>query len=82
MSFASTNESALRQRRIPTVRSVRGAEVFEGSALMRKRLSAAIGMGGNDPLISEEHAWKLDLFLSRLDSLPPPVETEWRKQPQ
>ena len=42
MSFASTNESALRQRRIPTVRSVRGAEVFEGSALMRKRLSAAI----------------------------------------
>src|SRR5215472_3914712 len=29
------------------------------------------GMAGNDPDISEEHAWKVALFLSRLDSLPP-----------
>jgi thiosulfate dehydrogenase len=38
------------------------------------------GMGGNDPGISEEHAWKLAMFLSRLDSLPPAVEAEWRKR--
>lgn len=37
------------------------------------------GMGGNDPGISEEHAWQLAMFLSRLDSLPPAVEAEWRK---
>jgi mono/diheme cytochrome c family protein len=40
------------------------------------------GMGGNDPGISEEQAWKLALFLSRLDSLPPAVEAEWRKRPK
>lgn len=40
------------------------------------------GMGGNDPGISEEHAWQLALFLSRLDSLPPAVEAEWRKRPK
>ena len=40
------------------------------------------GMGGNDPGISEEHAWKLAMFLSRLDSLPPAVEAEWRKRPK
>ena len=40
------------------------------------------GMGGNDPLISEEHAWKLALFLSRLDSLPPAVEAKWCKRPK
>lgn len=40
------------------------------------------GMGGNDPGISEEKAWKLALFLSRLDSLPPAVEAEWRKRPK
>ena len=40
------------------------------------------GMGGNDPGISEVHAWKLALFLSRLDSLPPAVEAEWRKKPK
>ena len=38
------------------------------------------GMGGNDPGISEEHAWQLAMFLSRLDSLPPAVEAEWRKR--
>lgn len=37
------------------------------------------GMGGNDPGISEEHAWQLAMFLSRLDSLPPAVQAEWRK---
>lgn len=40
------------------------------------------GMGGNDPGISEEHAWQLAMFLSRLDSLPPAVEAEWRKRPK
>lgn len=40
------------------------------------------GMGGNDPGISEEHAWKVALFLSRLDSLPPAVAAEWRKRPK
>jgi mono/diheme cytochrome c family protein len=40
------------------------------------------GMGGNDPGISEEHAWQLAMFLSRLDSLPPAVEAEWRKPPK
>lgn len=37
------------------------------------------GMGGNDPGISEEHAWKVALFLSRLDSLPPAVAAEWHR---
>lgn len=40
------------------------------------------GMGGNDPGISEEHAWQLAMFLSRLASLPPAVEAEWRKPPK
>jgi mono/diheme cytochrome c family protein len=40
------------------------------------------GMGGNDPGISEEHAWKVALFLSRLDSLPPAVTAEWHKKQQ
>jgi len=37
------------------------------------------GMGGNDPDITEDQAWKVALFLSRLDSLPPAVAAEWRK---
>jgi mono/diheme cytochrome c family protein len=40
------------------------------------------GMGGNDPGMSEENAWKVALFLSRLESLPPAVAAEWHKKPQ
>ncbi len=40
------------------------------------------GMGASDPDMSEEQAWKVALFLSRLDSLPPAVEAEWRKKPK
>ena len=31
------------------------------------------------PGTSEDHIWKVVAFLSRLDSLPPTVEAEWRK---
>lgn len=29
---------------------------------------------------SDEHIWKAAMFLSRLDTLPPAVDAEWRKQ--
>ena len=38
------------------------------------------GMGGWSGLISKEQTWQVASFLSRLDSLPPQVAEEWRKQ--
>lgn len=38
------------------------------------------GMGGYDPEMPDTEAWKVALFLSRLDSLPPRVAAEWHKK--
>jgi mono/diheme cytochrome c family protein len=38
------------------------------------------GMGGWSGLMNKEQTWKVASFLSRLDTLPPQVEEEWRKQ--
>lgn len=38
------------------------------------------GMGGWSDLINKEQSWQVASFLSRLDSLPPQVAEEWRKQ--
>ena len=33
----------------------------------------------NDQAVSDDHIWKVATFLSRLESLPPAVDAEWRK---
>lgn len=38
------------------------------------------GMGGYAPEMSDDHAWKVALFLSRLDSLPPEVAEKWHQK--
>ena len=38
------------------------------------------GMGGNSPDMSDDHAWKVAMFLSRLDSLPPAVAQKWQEK--
>lgn len=34
----------------------------------------------NDAATSDDHIWKVALFLSRLDALPPAVDAAWRQQ--
>jgi hypothetical protein len=34
----------------------------------------------NDQAVSDDHIWKVVTFLSRLESLPPAVDAEWRKK--
>jgi mono/diheme cytochrome c family protein len=38
------------------------------------------GMGGYAPEMSDDHAWKVALFLSRLNSLPPAVAVKWHQK--
>jgi len=45
-------------------------------------MSAWDGQWQNDKAVSDDHIWKAVTFLSRLDSLPPIVNSEWRKKPQ
>jgi mono/diheme cytochrome c family protein len=40
------------------------------------------GMGGVDGLMADDKVWKIASFLSRIKSLPPDVEAEWRGQTQ
>jgi hypothetical protein len=34
----------------------------------------------HDQAVSDDHIWKVVTFLSRLESLPPAVDAEWRKK--
>jgi mono/diheme cytochrome c family protein len=36
----------------------------------------------NDEKVSDDHIWKVVLFLSHIDRLPPDVDKEWRRQNQ
>jgi mono/diheme cytochrome c family protein len=38
------------------------------------------GMAGYAPEMSDDNAWKVALFLSRLNSLPPEVAVKWRQK--
>ena len=38
------------------------------------------GMGGWSGLISKEQTWEVASFVARLDSLPPQIADEWKKQ--
>jgi mono/diheme cytochrome c family protein len=38
------------------------------------------GMGGYSPEMSDDHAWKVALFLSRLNSLTPEVAEKWHQK--
>jgi mono/diheme cytochrome c family protein len=44
-------------------------------------MSAWDGQWNNDKVVSDDHIWKVVTFLSRLDSLSPTVNAEWRKKP-
>ena len=44
-------------------------------------MSAWDGQWNNDKAVSDDHIWKVVTFLSRLESLPPSVSTEWHKKP-
>jgi len=39
------------------------------------------GMGAWNGMLSEEEIWRVALFLSRLEALPPDVDAVWRKTP-
>jgi mono/diheme cytochrome c family protein len=45
-------------------------------------MSAWDGQWQNDKAVSDDHIWKVVTFLSRLDSLPPAVNSEWHKKSQ
>ena len=40
------------------------------------------GMGAWNGMLTDEQIWQTVTFLSRLDSLPPSVEEQWKKNPQ
>ena len=44
-------------------------------------MSAWDGQWHHDRAVSDDRMWKVVTFLSHLDSLPPAVNTEWRKGP-
>ncbi len=43
-------------------------------------MSAWDGQWHHDQAVSDDHIWKVVTFLSRLDTLPPAVDAEWRRK--